>query len=346
MADHSAIEWTDASWNPLRGCSRVSTGCQHCYAERVAARFSGPGQPYHGLIHPGTGAWNGAVRLVTEALGQPLRWTKPRLIFVNSMSDVFHESVPFEQIAAIFGVMAAAPQHTFQVLTKRPARALAFFQWREAQIRKRELEWEPWRICEEEATELVKNLPAIGCQSAWPLANLWLGVSVENQASADERIPLLLQCPASVRWLSCEPLLGPIDLRFHIFSEPTGSTRTHGGKRQMELRRPADGGLHWVVAGGESGTGARPMHPDWARSLRDQCAAADVPFLFKQWGEWAPNDSRADRMFIYHDGSTDIPDDRWPEPENNGETHIARVGKKAAGRILDGSEHNAYPETR
>ena len=239
MADQSAIEWTDATWNPLRGCSRVSAGCQHCYAEKVAARFSGPGLPYEGLIHPTTKGWNGQVKLVPEVLDQPLRWKRPRRIFVNSMSDLFHESVPDNYIAAVFGIMAATPQHTYQVLTKRPMRMQRWFSTFMAR--------NPLSIMH----ECVKGAmgyhhtrrPAINTMP-WPLANVWLGVSVENQETADARIPLLLECPASVRWLSCEPLLGSLDLRFHIFSEPTGATRTQAGKRQMELCRPADGGLH------------------------------------------------------------------------------------------------------
>lgn len=342
MADRSAIEWTEATWNPLRGCSRVSAGCQHCYAERVAARFSGPGMPYEGLIHPSTRGWNGTVRLVPEVLDQPLRWKRPRRIFVNSMSDLFHESVSDATIAAVFGVMAAAPQHTFQVLTKRPERALRWFAGMADHPR-------------EKLHECVKGAlgyhhpcrPAINA-GAWPLPNVWLGVSVEDQAAADERIPLLLQCPAAVRWLSCEPLLGRVDLRSHLKSRATP-----GPDHQFGDRLGHAGRLHWIVAGGESGPGARPMHPDWARSLRDQCAAAGVPFFFKQWGEWAPSNQAAAGLDDCYERSSS---GGWVEtdgrhtagetaqPAGAGSAHTFKLGKRLAGRQLDGAEHNAYPE--
>ena len=201
MSDDSKIEWTDATWNPIRGCSRVSEGCRHCYAERVAARFSGPGQPYEGLVRISntldgrkpTG-WNGTVRMVAEHLADPLRWKKPRRIFVNSMSDLFHERLTNEQIAAVFGVMAAAGSHTFQVLTKRAARMREWFAWagdhgasgaRSA--------------CRASAALYLGALPEPPGADTWPLPNVWLGVSAENQAAADERIPDLLATPAAVR---------------------------------------------------------------------------------------------------------------------------------------------------
>ncbi|EQD41740.1 Phage Gp37Gp68, partial [mine drainage metagenome] len=193
MGDRTGISWTDATWNPLRGCSRVSAGCVHCYAEIVAARFSGPDQPYEGLLHPITHGWNGQLRFVEGALEQPLRWSRSRLIFVNSMSDLFHENVPDDWIDRIFAVMALAPRHTFQVLTKRPERMLAYLGQltdnREHAIGAQMLAISRGRD---------PGLPEL------PLPNVWLGVSVEDQAAADVRIPLLLQCPATVRWLSCE----------------------------------------------------------------------------------------------------------------------------------------------
>lgn len=368
MANRTAIEWTDATWNPLRGCSRVSAGCQHCYAERVAARFRGAGQPYEGLIHPTTHGWNGKVRFVPEALVQPLRWKRPRRIFVNSMSDLFHESVSNEVIAGIFGIMAEAPQHTFQVLTKRPGRARRWFSFMEPMAR-------------EMMHEAVKGAmgyhhpdrPAVN-NAAWPLPNVWIGVSVENQATADERIPLLLQCPAAVRWLSCEPLLGPVDM------VPNISMRVpnlQGTEETRAYNLPI--GIDWVVAGGESGPGARPMHPDWARSLRDQCAAAGVSFLFKQWGEWLPisqqEEAFTNRLYrsnrkaalhedqgalddaygrtctvpygvVHADGSFHAPLEPMAFLQGTDPMTTFRVGKKAAGRLLDGVEHNGYPEAR
>lgn len=222
MAD-SNIGWTDKVWNPVVGCSRVSAGCERCYAEAFANRLEGMGQArYRGLTVIGKqGArWTGEVRTVSEVLGAPLHWRKGRRIFVNSMSDLFHDKVPFEYVAAVFGVMAACPQHTFQVLTKRPDRALAFFNWLARQAATANGADRPMpeafaalayaqRLCAERA--LTVETTAIGCRP-WPLPNVHLGVSCEDQATADERIPILLQCPAAVRWISAEPLLGPLDL--------------------------------------------------------------------------------------------------------------------------------------
>jgi protein gp37 len=344
VGDRSAIEWTDATWNPVSGCSRVSAGCQHCYAERVAARFSGAGQPYEGLIHPSTRGWNGQVRVAgKDGLSQPLRWRRPRRIFVNSMSDLFHESISNADIAAIFGIMAACPQHTFQVLTKRPARMLEWFRWREKQIQDRDLTWEPWRVCEGEAVELVDELPAIGCQQPWPLPNVWLGVSVEDQETANERVPLLLQAPASVRWLSCEPLLGSVNLR-RVDVPGYGFLDALTPGYFIDGRAPRYG-ISWVVAGGESGTSARPMHVDWARMLRDQCEDTGVPFLFKQWGEWAPATSG-----MWFHPLIDGP--QYQARATGRDTHdfgagygAVRIGKRAAGRLLDAIEHDHYPES-
>ncbi|MGC1550754.1 MAG: phage Gp37/Gp68 family protein [Rhodanobacter sp.] len=346
MSDHSAIEWTDATWNPLRGCSRVSAGCQHCYAETVAARFSGTGMPYEGLIHPATKGWNGTVRLIPEALGQPWRWVKPRRIFVNSMSDLFHESVPFEYIAAVFFVMSVTTRHTYQVLTKRPERMLEFFKWVK--------DYDEGSFEDERISDVAMDMPAIkalgwnpcrggrggydNCGPAWPYENVWLGVSVENQATAAERIPLLLQCPAAVRWLSCEPLLSHIDLFEHLGVWWNQAMGCFEGTSSSINASPFKGEqrISWVVAGGESGSGARPMHPDWARSLRDQCTAASVPFFFKQWGEWVP-DAREYLLPLTLSDHTHC----WSG--HGVESYMHKVGKKCAGRKLDGVEHNTYP---
>ncbi|THD11280.1 DUF5131 family protein [Metallibacterium scheffleri] len=260
MGDRTGISWTDATWNPLRGCSRVSAGCVHCYAETVAARFSGPRQPYEGLVHAKTRGWNEQLRFVEGALDQPLRWSRPRLIFVNSMSDLFHENVPDEWIDRIFAVMALAPRHTFQVLTKRPERMLSYLG--ERTDNREHAIGEQMRVISRGRNPGLPELP---------LPNVWLGISVEDQSAADGRIPLLLQCPAAVRWLSCEPLLGPVDLRqactLRQCTDPYGVS--HCGM-------VCD--LDWVVVGGESGAGARPMEPAWPRALRDECAQAGVPY--------------------------------------------------------------------
>lgn len=242
MADRSAIEWTDATWNPLRGCTKISPGCTHCYAETFAERFRGvPGHPFeHGFD----------LRLVPEKLSEPLRWTRSRRVFVNSMSDLFHVDVPDDYIVAVTNVMVRASWHTFQVLTKRAERMAAMLRGplREAASR----------------------------------SHIWWGVSVENRIYGLPRIELLRTAPARVRFLSVEPLLeglGRIDLR----------------------------GIDWVIAGGESGPGARPLQRQWVISLRDQCLVSGVPFFFKQWGG---------------------------------------VRKKTTGRLLDGRTWDELPERR
>lgn len=241
MSDNSKIEWTEATWNPVTGCTQISPGCAHCYAMRFANRFRGvPGHPYERGFD---------LQLRPERLRQPLEWTKPRRIFVNSMSDLFHEKVPDEYVEQVCDVMAEAGQHTFQVLTKRAERMRQYFEGR--------------------------DVPS----------NVWLGVSVENKYWT-RRIDDLRKINAAVRFLSCEPLLGPLN--------------------GLDLT-----GVHWVIAGGESGPGARRPKPEWFRSLRDQCAEAEVDFFFKQWGAFNA------------DGR--------------------RVGKKKAGRDLDGRVWDGMP---
>jgi protein gp37 len=219
MSEHSKIEWTDATWNPMRGCTKISPGCAHCYAETFAERFRGvPGHPFEQGFD---------LRLVPEKLGDPLRWTTPRMIFVNSMSDLFHQDVPDDYIVQVARVMKAAYWHTYQVLTKRADR--------------------------------MHHLLTTKLRFVTEQPHIWWGVSVENQAHGLPRVKLLQDAPAQVRMLSIEPLLedlGNFDLR----------------------------GINWVIVGGESGPGARPMQPAWVRSIRDQCRKAGVAFFFKQWG--------------------------------------------------------------
>jgi len=264
------IEWTDAVWNPMRGCSRVSEGCMHCYAERMAARFSGPGKPYRGLILDGR--WTGQVRFLPEKLDLPLRWRRPRRVFVNSMSDLFHGWLSNERIAAVFGVMAAAPKHTFQVLTKRPGIMHSWFQWAEAQ------EGGALLTCDELAAgEIGACHMGLSDEPPWPLPNVHIGVSVEDQIAADRRIPLLLETPAAVRFVSAEPLLDPLDLAsvldrcsYYCDHDDEG-----GGHRRERT-------LDWVIVGAESGPGARRCGPHWIRSIVQQCREADVPVFVKQ----------------------------------------------------------------
>ena len=220
MSKRSKIEWTDKTWNPVIGCAKVSAGCKNCYAETMAARVAlmqkaqGKESPYLRVVDVERRRWNGRAVFLPERLAEPLHWRKPRRVFVNSMSDLFHEDITFEQIAAVFGVMAATPRHTFQVLTKRPARMLEFFRFVRGST--------PDSTCLHEASVvlpstveydlLMRSLKDLPPSSSWPLPNVHIGVSVEDQASADERIPLLLQCPAVLRFLSVEPLLGPVAL--------------------------------------------------------------------------------------------------------------------------------------
>lgn len=343
MSDNTHIEWTDATWNPITGCSVVSAGCKHCYAMKLAGTRLQHHPSRAGLtIDTKAGpVWNGQVRFNEQWLDQPLRWKRPRRIFVCAHGDLFHESVPDEWIDKVFAVMALAPQHTFQVLTKRPERMLRYMtHWPDAAGRFHHVAYQ----AEKMRPDLPVGMPdgwRWQLQKRWPLPNVWLGVSVEDQAAADERIPQLLQTPAAVRWISAEPLLGPINLNT---TPPRAGSRPINGftvadisgclpRWQAEpMRAKLRDGLDWVVAGGESGHGARPMHPDWARSLRDQCAAAGVAFLFKQWGEWADANYYASEI----QESYDV----------RGLTSGAsiRVGKKAAGRLLDGVQHDGYPE--
>jgi protein gp37 len=352
MADGSAIEWTSATWNPVAGCSILSPGCSHCYAMGMAARIEkmmaalGKPTPYAGLTQPNKAGpvWNGRMAVASdETLTQPLRWKRPRRIFVNSMSDLFHEGVADETIDRIFAVMALSPQHTFQVLTKRAQRMREYLT----------------RIDREPVHETARRLAAawpgnqpIPHEIVFPLPNVWLGVSTEDQARADERIPHLLATPAAKRFISAEPLLGAININDAMWAGEDDPTESLNAE------------INWVIAGGESGPRARPMHPDWARGLRDQCAAAGVPFFFKQWGEWLvaqrvgpPDDFRfgdGTAFPIVSDGHDIIaaeaedyrgqPKKIWREFWATGEGHLAkRPGKKAAGAELDGKLHREFP---
>lgn len=284
MSDKTGIEWTDATWNPVTGCAKVSGGCKHCYAEVMARRLHAMGAP---------GYENEFELTVHEnRLEQPLLRKKPTTYFVNSMSDLFHEAVPDKFLDRVFSIIEATPQHTYQILTKR-----------------------------------AERLPEYFARRACP-QNVWLGVSVEDKKYGVPRIDHLRKVDAHIRFLSVEPLLEDL-----------------GG---INLRD-----IHWVIVGGESGHKARPMHPAWARSLRDQCAAAGVPFLFKQWGEWAPGENCGGSM-RKTEATADWFAEKWSfgtmTPRESEELHIDdepllyRCGKKRAGRLLDGVQHDGYPE--
>lgn len=259
MGDGTGIAWTDATWNPTRGCSRVSPGCVHCYAETTARRFAGPGQPYEGTIDA-NGRWSGVIRTVPSVYDQPMRWRRPRRVFVNSMSDLFHSGLPREELDRIVGSMAdlRARHHTFQVLTKRPALMHEY-------------------LSDPSIAERIRAL-VYGRPPAWPardvrpvvpdvLPHVWWGVTVENQKAADDRIGVLRDTPAALRFLSVEPLLERVDL-----GDLTG--------------------IGWVIVGGESGPGARTCAIDWIRSVVGQCRRAGVPVFVKQLGSrsrgWGP----------------------------------------------------------
>lgn len=264
MAD-SSIEWTDSVLNPVVGCSRVSAGCQNCYAERVAHRGMSPAHKGLTVLGEKGPRWTGEVRFIESALEKLYRWQKPRRIFVNSMSDLFHEGVTDEQIDRVFVAMQASPQHTFQVLTKRPERMRAY------------LNAAPERIARAaEALAARMGWCHAHADAEWPLLNVWIGVSVEDQKSADERIPILVGTPAHVRWVSYEPALGPVN----FCAVPDSATRP----AEYHPRNSPLGDLDWLVVGGESGPGARPFDLAWARSTVQLCAYAGVPVFVKQLG--------------------------------------------------------------
>lgn len=290
----TSIEWTQRSWNPIVGCSIVSPGCTNCYAMKQAARIQkmnptgGSGSNYVNhydgttKVVNGNVVWTGKIAIAPDRIFlEPLRRKEPTTWFVNSMGDLFHEDVPNVAIDHVFAVMALCPQHTFQVLTKRAKRMQAYI----AEV----MHDQDLGLSRFGIAALWRGLhgPEGHCP-AWPLPNVWLGVSAEDQTRADERIPLLLQTPAAVRFVSCEPLLGPIDLT-EIEHAPAHCLHALAGiKAETDGTASYGARLDWVIVGGESGPGARPMHPGWARTLRDQCAAADVPFFMKQMTKKAP----------------------------------------------------------
>jgi protein gp37 len=324
MGDRSKIEWTDASWNPIRGCARVSEGCRNCYAERLAARFNGPGQPYEGLAvlkeikHEPLKStfeprWTGAIRILDDKMNLPFRWKSPRRIFVNSMSDLFYEPIPRSLIDNIFAVMALCERHSFQVLTKRvrrmcdytnsmstltPSDSLVARVARRAEIRAKT------------AGEDVSSPYFDMWLEDWPLKNIWLGASAENQETYDARRRDLENTNAAVIWWSLEPLLGPIRLNL-----------------SQSARLP-----NWIVVGGESGPGARAMHPDWVRRIRDDCVKHHIPFFFKQWGEWIAIDQVKTSFDASHIPRSYV-----------GQLMVWRVGKHNTTRTLDGYDWSEYP---
>lgn len=371
MAETSKIEWTDATWNPVTGCSVVSPGCTNCYAMHLAGTRLRTHPSRKGLTREvnGNHVWTGEVRLNAQWLEQPLSWRRPRMVFVCAHGDLFHEDVPDGWIAYVWSIMMQCPQHTFQVLTKRADRMRAWVaKWNDLTGDDDPMDFKnargPGAVRRAHpsgrgqlfADYLDVMLKLAGGKipdgAAWPTfdwmqgwkywpsvaPNIWLGVSAEDQRRADARIPDLLATPAAVRFVSVEPLLGPMDLTRirtpdgnqisalrHVERPVVTSVQLHGravdpSRATVEFGRPS---LSWVIVGGESGPSARPMHPDWARSIRDQCTAAGVAFFFKQWGEWAPD-------------ALDCDDD----------PHLVKIGKSRSGRMLDGREWSEMPGSR
>ena len=403
MSDNSKIEWTDATWNPVTGCSVVSPGCTNCYAMKLAGTRLAHHPSRAGLTRDTKAGpvWTGEVRFNEKWLMQPLKWKRQRMVFVCAHGDLFHESIPDEWIDRAFAVMALAPQHTFQVLTKRATRMSRYSNDPNTPKRVAAVIIGMAMRSEISGGQTLAPLGSRLHESdpefvKWPIQNIWNGVSTEDQRRADERIPDLLATPAAVRWVSAEPLLGPIDFRNIVPAERyevdalTGYDFDQGGVRNR---------LDWVVVGGESGPGARPMHPDWARSIRDQCADAGTPFFFKQFGDWAPTGGvdvychgpgKNQRKFPASDGVAMLRDGRICmrdfsvaehqrrilsgaatdsraviiDPRAVGEFIVSSddagrandnplgyqwlycVGKKHAGRILDGRTHDEQPEAR
>lgn len=296
----SKIEWTDRTWNPVTGCSEISEGCKNCFARRMARRLKAMCQAkykngFKVTCHP-------------ESLDEPLKWKKPKKIFICSMGDLFHEDVPFEFINEIFYTIQDCPHHVFQILTKRPERMLKYFK-----------EFGP------------------------PLPNVWLGVTVVNQPEANEKIPVLLRTPAAVRFVSIEPMLGAIEFDDGHYSDCDlyngwGCDCDTSDKGWLEM-------LDWVIVGGESGSGARPMHSDWARDVIKQCKEAGISVFFKQWGEWLPSDYRSfEEVQKEKHKYTGVARDDIKPLSADKIRMMYRIGKAKAGSLLDGKEYKEFPE--
>ena len=351
MAETSTIEWTDATWNPITGCSLTSPGCTHCYAMTLAGGRLRNHPSRAGLTQDTKAGpvWTGEVRFNEAWLAQPARWSRARRIFVCAHGDLFHESVPVEWIDRVWATMAVNTRHTFQVLTKRSARMRAYVTGLRPRLG--------------DFMETVAEHPT-GARPLWkqidvdhfrsPLPNVWLGVSAEDQPRADERVPQLLGTPAAMRYVSYEPALGPVDFRHVGRAMDLGKERALDSMTgEVVVGRPLLGpeahrqpfhkrGLDQIILGGESGPRARPMHPEWARHVRDDCAATGVAFLFKQWGSWAPTGD------WYADHPVSLPlrawtGDTWTDDGGFEGEWLALTGKKAAGRELEGRTHDGMP---
>lgn len=308
------------TWNPFIGCTKISPACDHCYAERMAIRLAGMpdfqlSSDYQSVLKQNSdgkfSGWNGNTLFREEFAIKPKYWEAPRMIFVCSMSDLFHEKNSFEEIKEIYEIMHSNKKHIFIVLTKRPERAYKFWVW------------------------LLDKVAGLGIQDvkSTPNDNVWHGVTAENQEQLLKRVDILLQIPAAKHIVSIEPMLGNINFNVsgNDYSENylTGIYHCEGMNEPCQTDRKLD----WVIVGGESGPKARPMHPDWVRSVRDQCAAAGVPFFFKQWGEWKP----------FEDGDQCKTIFCWPGDSEVYLKIVSKVGRKAAGDLIDGKQHHEWP---
>lgn len=324
----SKIEWTNVTWNPIVGCNKISLGCDNCYAEKMALRQVYIHQKREcGLndtclsytVATNETGWSGKTSFNNSQLVKPLRWKKPRMIFVCSMGDLFHKSVPFAWIDQVFDIMAQTPRHTYQILTKRPDRMKQYF---------------------EHKNELLKDL---GGYSPPPF--IWLGVTAENQEQANKRVPVLLQIPASIHFVSIEPMLSNIfldDWMIPTCKKCNGSGSlpiSGGGIACPDCLNTVNGQgwlnsqIDWVICGGESGHKARPIHPYWVESIKHQCKVTKTPFFFKQWGAWIHKEQISD----------------FDKIKDNFKNHVVidnfhKLGKKKAGRLLDSKEHNEMPK--
>lgn len=344
MGENTKIEWAHHTFNPWEGCTKVGPGCDHCYAENRNARFAGgksinwgPGAPRR---RTSASNWNNPIRWNADAERLGVRYR----VFCASLADVFDNEVPDAWRTDLFRLIIETPHLDWLLLTKRIGNAGKMLQSIAASF----------------------NAMLDSNDRYKPLPNVWLGATVVNQQEADRDIPKLLDTPAAVRWLSMEPLLGPVDIEniqraFWLYDEMGGANSRIPLKGWPDERarslKGLGGGIDWVVVGGESGPGARPMHPDWARSLRDQCVAAGVPFLFKQWGEWAHTHDGTHTADNYSSVAGSIVNDSavagqvlaFPASpkflDGNPRFHVLeRVGKKAAGRLLDGLTWDQYPQ--
>lgn len=321
----SKIEWTHRPGtksevlNPTTGCDKVSRGCRNCYAEIMHKRLRGMGQPKYQQ------PFLGHVKFWPEELEKPFKWKKPRTVFLNSMSDIFHDSITVQQIAEIYAMMFLTPQHTYIVLTKRADRAKLILNAYEFMV-------EYCNACNRLHDKYIKSLSDLmyfddEIKSMWPLKNVWQGVSVEDDSQLD-RARNLVYTPAHIRVISYEPAVGPLNLNEYLFNSKYGGGYPFKNLEEKHRTKIIDN-INWVIAGGESGHRATPSHPDWFRTVRDQCKAAGVSFFFKQWGTWAPGEMGR----LYREETS-----TWSDGQP-----MVKVGKHESGNFLDGVQHLEFP---